>query len=254
MAAFFGKKLVLPIGCSCIQQIQLQRSTRLLPLGRSVYFFDWAGVPPDDTVKILNQRRPIVEKDSDLELVHGKVRARAMKGVYFWHIKPFLGVPDTKPIVDLTDHPQGVQRFLDHHRFIMKKLNDEVGEIHCLWTNIQPNLQDDVRRVRGAWADFLLTVDRYASIKDACSRLPAKKITTWFVCRKEDMDASLTGKDDVIVMDVPRSPTDFRGEVGLFDPVFEKMGICRPAVPGDAVRTAADGGAAAPEPASRTGA
>jgi hypothetical protein len=43
------------------------------------------------------------------------------------------------------------------------------------------------------------------------------------------MDDRLAGLEDVVVLDEPRSKTEFRGRPGLFDPVFERMGICGPA-------------------------
>jgi hypothetical protein len=98
-----------------------------------------------------------------------------------------------------------------------------------VWSNIQPNLQHAVQEVGEPWSQFVLTPERYAAIKASCARLRARKVAVWFVCRGDDMDDRLAGLEDVVVLDEPRSKTEFRGRPGLFDPVFERMGICGPA-------------------------
>ena len=229
MAALFDDQLVLPIGCSCITQFQLQGSTRLRPSALPGYVFDWAIATPDSTVAILDRQTPFVERESDLELVDDRVRSKAVPGFYFWHIKHYLELADSARISDLSRHPEGLQKFLDQHRYVMGKFGRAAGDVHCVWSNIQPNLQHAAREVGDPWSQFVLTPERYAAIKASCSRLRARTVTVWFVGRAEDVDASLAGLEDVILLDVPRSNTEFKGEPGLFDPLFERMGIGRPA-------------------------
>lgn len=227
MAALFGRQLVLPIGCSCITQFQLQGSTRLRATSMPGYVFDWAITTPDSTVMVLDRQTAFVERESDLELVGDRVRSRAIPGFYFWHIKHHLQIADGVRISDLSRHPEGVQRLLDQHRHVMGKFGTGIDEVHCVWSNIQPNLAHAVDEVGEPWSQFVLTPERYSRLKASCARLRARRVTTWFICRGEDIDASLTGLDDVVVLDVPRSQTDFTGAAGLFDPVFEKIGISR---------------------------
>ena len=229
MAALFGRRLVLPIGCSCITQFQLQGSTRLAASQMPGYVFDWAIATADSTVAVLDRQTPFVERDIDLELVGDRVRSRVIPGFYFWHIKHYLQIADAARISDLSGHPEGLRRFLDQHRHVMSKFGDAVEEVHCVWSNIQPNLQYAVREVGEPWSQFVLTPERYAAIKASCARLRAQKVAVWFVCRGEDVDGSLAGLEDVVVLDEPRSNSEFKGTTGLFDPVFERMGICRPA-------------------------
>ena len=231
MAALFGHRLVLPIGCSCITQFQLQGSTRLLASQMPGYVFDWAVATPDSTVSVLDRQTPFVQEDADVELVNDRVRSRAIPGFYFWHIKHYLQLADAVRISDLSDHSDGMRRFLDQHRHVMSKFAGEIEEVHCVWSNIQPNLQHAAQEVGEPWSNFLLTPQRYADIKASCARLRARRVSVWFICRDEDVESSLTGLEDVVVLDEPRSKTEFRGRAGLFDAVFERMGICRPAAP-----------------------
>jgi hypothetical protein len=229
MAAFFGNKLVLPIGCSCISQLQLQVSKRLMESRPSAYVFDWAGATVEATVRILHRQTPFVNSAADLELVNDRVRCKSMRGVYFWHMKKyFLQIPESKRISSLADYPEAISKFIVQHHYEMAKFKEKVGEVHCLWSNIQPNLKHASEEVGEPWSGHFLTSERYAAIKEACSRLQAGKIAVWFVCRAEDMDDRLARYDDVVVLKAARSPTDFMGKAGLFDPVFERMGICRP--------------------------
>ena len=227
MAAFFGNKLVLPIGCSCISDIHLQRA----PDGRyAPYFFDWAGCTIDATIEILNRSGvPFVERTGDLELVDGRVRTKTVRGVHLWHINSFLGLPEMQRISSLAEHAAGVEKFIHYHRTMMSRLTSDHEEIHCLWNNIQPNLIHHAERAGEPRSAYFLSAERYAAIKESCKRLRARKIAVWFVCHREDTDESLFGQDDVTVLDVPRSPTEFEGPPGLFDTAFEKMGVRRPA-------------------------
>jgi hypothetical protein len=227
MAAFFGNKLVLPVGCSCITDVQLQ----ITPGARYVpYFFDWAGCTIDATIEILNRSgAPFIEQADDLELVNGRARAKKIAGVHLWHINSFLGLPELQRISSLADYPEGVEKFIHYHRTMMSRLMSDHDEIHCVWTNVQPNLIHHATNAGEPRAAYFLTAERYAAIKESCKRLRARKIAAWFVCHGEDMDGSLAGKDDVTVMDLPRSRSDFHGTPGLFDPVLEKMGISRAA-------------------------
>ena len=227
MAAFFGKKLVLPIGCSCIAQLQLQTSLRLLPSTPATYFFDWVGLSADTTVEILNRQKPFIRSVNDLELAHGRVRARNVR-VHFWHINGFFGLPRSQKIPSLVDYPEGMKKFLDYHLYVMDQFKRQVEELHCLWTNVQPNLRRSAEEIGVPWSDFALTSARYTALKESCARLKARKISVWFIARRDHMDPELAAQRDVTVVDVVESPTDFRGAIGLFDPVFEKMGICRP--------------------------
>ena len=223
MAAFFGNKLVLPIGCTCISELQLQMTpgARLAP-----YFFDWAGTTIDATIEILNRSgAPFVERESDLEVFNGRVRAKHIRGVHFWHINWFLGIPDLQRISSLAGYAEGVEKFIHYHRMVMSRLNNDHDELHCLWNNVQPNLLLHADLAAEPRSGYFLTAERYEAIKENCKRLRARKLAVWFVCHPDDVDESLVDKDDVTVLDVPRTPTEFKGAPGLFDPALEKMGI-----------------------------
>ena len=234
MAAFIGNRLVLPIGCSCIAQFQLQLSPRLESARLDAQLFDWAITKPDATAGLLSRPRPVVEALEDLEVVHGRVRARSEPGLYFWHIKKTLGLPEPRPLTRLADHREGVNQFIAQHRHLVGKLGGAVDELHCLWSNVQPNLRSAIEAVGEPWADFELTVARYHAIREACGAWPASRIHTWFVCRSQDVDPALHDAPGVVLLDLPRDPLEYKGAPGLFDPVFERMGIFDPGQAGRA--------------------
>jgi hypothetical protein len=228
MAAFFGERLVLPIGCSCVAQFQLQLSPRLRSARLDAQLFDWAITTPDATASLLAQPGPVVEALDELELVHGRVRARRQRGLYFWHIKKTLGLPEATPLTRLDAHRKGMQQFISQHRHLAAKLGAPVEELHCLWSNVQPNLRHAVEAVGEPWSAFELTAARYDAIRAACAQWPARRLHNWFVCRPEDVEPSLHAAPGVVLLDLPRDPLEYQGAPGLFDPVFERMGIVDP--------------------------
>jgi hypothetical protein len=232
VAVDFGATRVLPIGCSCIGQFQLQQSTRLLPHRVDAQLFDWAIASPEASAQVMGRPEVFVEGAKDIELVHDRVRSRRVEGFWFWHIKKTFELPEAKPIVRLANHPIGLKNFFAQHRHLLDKLGAPVEDLHCLWTNIQPNLRHAVEAVGEPWSRFVLTPGRYEALLEGCARLPARRMQAWFIGRPEDVDSSLHGRPDVILLDLPRDPLEYKGAPGLFDPVFERMGICTPVAAG----------------------
>jgi hypothetical protein len=224
MGALLDSTFVLPIGCSCINQFQINQSPQFRFTGGTATFFDWLITKPDATVDVLKARAPFVRSLDDLELVNGRVRSRAHPGLYFWHMsKDVPGAP--MRLSDLSEVAAGIEGFVAKHAHVMGKLNALPESVHCLWSNIQPNLRNDVQGLED-WQDFHLTHQRYEALKQACSTLPAKNVAVTFVVRAEDAEAALHDLDDVVLIDCPRSE-DYRGTPGLFNPAFERISNLR---------------------------
>jgi hypothetical protein len=226
MGMLFGDTLVLPIGCSCIAQFQLQLATCLPPGTRSSQLLDWTIATPRATVRMLGRRTPVVSGHDDLFMLPtSRAGVKALPGLYFWHIRRSLGLPETQPLQDLAHHRDAVARFVEQHRHLVRKLGERHRRLVCLWTNVQPNLRRAAQINGLPWSDFVLTPARHRAIRTACASLPADDVITWFVGRAEDVSPALHDREDVVLLDVPRSPTDYRGEPDLFAPAFARMGL-----------------------------
>lgn len=220
MAALFKNKLILPIGCSCINQFQIRLSAKFTGGRDAVYPLDWAITTPDATIDILSHPAPFIHTLTDLEIKHGRVRSVTHPGIYFWHINSDLQ-RDSMYFQNLSELAPGIDFIVEKHHYMMKKLTVKVDEVHCLWSNIQPNLKSAVDGLE-AWDSFHLTTQRYYAIKERCNALPANKISVSFICRADDIDPPLCTKEDVFILECPRSP-DYQGAPGLFDPIFDKI-------------------------------
>jgi hypothetical protein len=220
MAGIHRDILVLPVGVSCINQFQMRFSRKFAFRDGSAYPFDWAITTPDTTIEILEERTAFVNGLNDLEIINGRVRSTVHPGIYFWHINWDLGTTGAL-FRELADLSPGIDVFIRKHQHMVGKLSMAMDEVHCLWSNIQPNLQSAVETLE-PWENFRLTEQRYAAIKEKCSLLQAKNISVSFVCRAEDADPVLHERPDVFILECPRSE-DFKGKPGLFDPVFDEI-------------------------------
>jgi hypothetical protein len=128
----------------------------------------------------------------------------------------------TKDFRTIDDLKPGIDGAVQKHRHLMKKLVEPHDEVHCLWSNIQPNIQGAFESVGVSWSDCVLTEQKYDALKGECARMPWKKTFVWFVCRAADIEPTLIGRDDVLVVECPLG-VDSRAPDGLFDPIFRKI-------------------------------
>lgn len=173
MAWRVGRKLLLPIGCSCIVQFQLDRSTILAAIAGSTppftvakeaWLFDWQITKPDTTVDILSSAARGIGGIEDFDLHECMVRSKRFAGLYFWHICKDLGKPGLR-IDHLDELRPEEDRIIGKYDHLFKKLRTREDEIHCIWSNVQPNLQIAAEMVREPWDDFVLTKERYEPVK-----------------------------------------------------------------------------------------
>lgn len=198
----------------------MNRSLRFRFSHGTAALLDWVIVTPDATISILENLKPFIHSLGDLELVDGRIRARVHPGMYFWHMNTEISSPSLT-FQSLAELAPAIGTIVQKHHYLIQKMAHLPDKVHCLWSNIQPNLQDAVTGLE-TWENFYLTPARYESIKRACALLPTKKLEISFVCRKEDVDSVLHAKEDVVLLECPRSQ-DYMGMPGLFDPVFEKI-------------------------------
>ena len=224
MGMLYGDTLLLPVGCSCIAQFQLQMATRMPPGQASSQLLDWTIATPRATVRLLRRRLPVVASADDLFLLPtSRAGVKSVPGLYFWHIRRSLGLPETEPLRDLAHQGEAVARFVEQHRHQVAKLGQRRRRLVCLWSNVQPNLRHAAEINGLPWSHFRLTAARHRGIRAACASLPADEVSTWFVGRPEDVSPALHGRDDVLLLDLPRSATDFQGTPDLFEPLFARI-------------------------------
>lgn len=221
MAAIRENTLILPVGCSCINQFQILQTSLLNDWQHTAHFFDWIIASPDDTIKLLNDLKPFLSSIDDFEIVNRKVRSKHYPGIYFWHMAEALGL-NIAYINSLEDIKKDIHFAIEKYNYMLLKMSEIKTDIHCLWTNIQPNLKHDLEWVGEDWNNFYLTQKRYYQIQEKCAKLSPNKVKTWFIVRPEDIDQSLLGKEDVILLNVPLS-SDYKGAIGMYDVVFEKI-------------------------------
>ncbi len=221
-------RMILPIGCSCIVQFQLQQS-RLIEFALSTVSgaelfagpFDWLISTPDASAAVLEAREIPLRGLDELELRNGLAQARRQDGLYFWHINKEIGKPALQ-LDSLDELAPAEAAIVGKYRALSERFGAGDWALCCLWSNIQPNLQIAAGMVDRPWSDFHLTEARYAALRQACARLPAASVTMRFVCRPEDVSPDLHHRPDVHLLPLARSDA-YKGEPDLFHPVFEDI-------------------------------
>jgi hypothetical protein len=210
------RKIIIPIGCSCINQFQIDFYFGNSNLIGSL--FDWNVTTPGTTVQVMRciqagAAHSLFEDRSHYELESGYLKHAFFEGLYFWH-ENGRDIMDTKDSENFALFAGKVCHLIDN----MTSFRDNV---HLIWSNIQPNLRSAVGDVGLRWDAFRLTRQRYADIKlEAGSVFNAPCFT--FISREEDVEGDVAAQDDVIVMDVPRG-TDFKGGKDLYREVFDSI-------------------------------
>jgi hypothetical protein len=103
-------------------------------------------------------------------------------------------------------------------------INRSGPSVGCIWSNIQPNLLTAALDMSISWSDFKLTYERAENIKLNVIDLFGPKTRIVFVTREEDVEDNVGNLFDLEVLELPRG-RDFRGEPGLFNPIFMRLGL-----------------------------
>lgn len=221
MATNVDKFIYLPIGCSCINQFQL--NFRFGTSGYTSQLFDWAIATPDSTAKILREKGPFIDTLDNLEFLSPNIPySTRMPGYFFWHLEKTLP-RDALPIRDRAAMAPFFEDFASRHKHqSCKMFNIDAAEVRCIWSNIQPNLKIATESRGLDFAQFHLTNARYQKIKSAVKETRWENTSTWFVVRPSDVDDVLLDMPDVIVINTNRS-SNYKGEIDLFCPVWDRI-------------------------------
>lgn len=203
-------RAVLPIGCSCINQFQIDGHFGKGAARGSL--FQWIIATPRATAQVFNRLRAgtlasAFEDRADFRLDGNRLAHRRFDGLYHWH-------EAGRDVLDIR-RPEHFHRFRSKVRHLIANTRAADVPVWLLWSNIQPNLRGAVEEVEGLdWNDFRLTRQAHAEIRWAAGEVFADPRFV-FVGRREDIDRDLWDRPDVTLMDLPRSEK-FRGPPGLF--------------------------------------
>ena len=209
-------KTIIPIGCSCINQFQIDF---FFGKERCIgSLFQWIIATPRTTVEVLESARAgtleglLADRDQ-LEMDGAHMRNRNFHGLYLWH-------EDAGAILGREAEPYA--RFADKTLHLSQNMFAAEGPVWLLWSNIQPNLRQEVEdNTRLDWDAFRLTRVLRDAIR-AAARDMFDDPHFVFVARREDVDAELWDDGDVVLMELPRSDK-FRGAKDLYADVFREI-------------------------------
>ena len=209
-------KAIIPIGCSCINQFQIEFHFGKERCRGSL--FQWTIATPRSTVEVLEHAKAgtlgaLSGDRSQFELDGTHLRNRNFDGFYHWH-------EDAGGLLGPQDAP--FSRFAEKMAHLSEGTFTVDGPVWLLWSNIQPNLRQEVEdNTRLGWDDFRLTRARRDAIRTA-ARTVFDDPHFVFVGRSQDVDEELWHDEDVMLMELPRSDK-FRGAKGLYADVFARI-------------------------------
>jgi len=100
MATIVDKVIYLPIGCSCINQFQL--NFRFGVAGYDSQLFDWSITTPDSTIDILREKKLFINDLNEIEFLSINIPySERMPGYFIWHLDKILP-KEVLPIRDRT--------------------------------------------------------------------------------------------------------------------------------------------------------
>ena len=218
----FEQKHIIPIGCSCINQHQIDfyfgRRDPRPPKHSSI--FDWNVTTPESTIQFFEfvqagSIRSIMSDRKNYTIEKGRLKNTAFECFYFWHEN---GAEITS---ENEEYFATFSKKVDH--VLSNMLSPKEGEVvHLLWSNIQPNLKTMISILPLTWDAFRLSNEKYQKIVSAAQRIFGDKVKCTCIARLEDIDETLTDLSNVVVLDLERSGV-FRNDPNLYDAVFDKI-------------------------------
>lgn len=234
MATVVDNVVYLPIGCSCINQFQLNFCFENKHYDSQL--FDWSITTPDATIAILRDKKTFINGLDDIEFLSANIPfSRLMPGYFIWHLEKMLP-KEQLPIASRADLSPFINNLIEKHKYqINKMFGMGPFEVRCIWSNIQPNLKRSTEPRGVNFSDFFLSVSRYKQIK-ALVKERWVNSSAWFVVRAADVDEVLIGQPDVVVLNLERSSayngvkntSDFKGEKHTFAPLWERIHKIKP--------------------------
>jgi hypothetical protein len=182
--------------------------------------FDWNIVTPDATSKVLKaiSDKTYIELLANKEnfcIKNSRLAWTAFPGFFFWHEDAHL----------IMESDQAFKQFVKKQMHMINNMINRSGSsVGCIWSNIQPNLFSATLSVSASWSDFELSFERAENIKNNAMVLFGPKTRIIYVTRQEDVKNGVGNFFDLEVLELPRG-RDFRGEPGLFNPAFMRLGL-----------------------------
>jgi hypothetical protein len=233
----FEGKSFIPIGCSCINQFQLdfyfgikkptfaKKIAKLFSwiaifsksksAKKKAGLFDWIIASPTSTIQVFeailsnNVYRLFTDK-SNYFIEYGYLKNNAFENLYFWH-------EDGKKILENDSQFSIFQSKVTH--LIDNMLNvAKVERCFLLWSNVQPNLKYSLLFRPDSWESFRLNEEHYDKMIALTKVIFGEDSKCIFICRAEDVDLSSPKLDNIIIIELERS-REFRGEADLYAPL-----------------------------------
>ncbi|MGR3722531.1 hypothetical protein [Abyssibius alkaniclasticus] len=210
---------IIPIGCSCISQFQIQKRFADHPPRGG--FFDWNIATPAASARVMEayadgSLMPLLADFSaytTLTRQHYLIN-RHLPGLYFWH-EPARDILNA----ETPDAFAAFQSKLTHQ--LANTFKPGAGAVHLLWSNIQPNLKIVTARVTDDWGGFGLTCQAIDRLEAAAARLfEAPKL--WFVINRDNCETGLAARPNVFDLGLERS-AKYIGPKGHYAPVFRSI-------------------------------
>jgi len=213
---------LISLGCSCITQFQLKSLSHAHGNTGELKstIFDWNIVTPDATSKVLKaiSDKTYIELLANKEnfcIKNSRLAWTAFPGFFFWHEDAHL----------IMESDQAFKQFVKKQMHMINNMINRSGSsVGCIWSNIQPNLFSATLSVSASWSDFELSFERAENIKNNAMVLFGPKTRIIYVTRQEDVKNGVGNFFDLEVLELPRG-RDFRGEPGLFNPAFMRLGL-----------------------------
>lgn len=214
MATDTKKHYIVPIGCSCITQFQLNFAYTEKQYVSQI--FDWNLFTPDSLINILESNFESLANASENIQIHlpGIVKAGNLPGYYWWHANKIIGENKSFQSIEEFEEKIGSAFRSKLHYQIDKFMNiSDSSNLVFIWSNAQPNLKKALT-VHWESNDFNLTNNRYQKI---CSLIKGKypNSTVKFAVREEITDKEILCQEDVYVINVPISD-EYEGDKSLF--------------------------------------
>jgi len=237
----FEEKIFIPIGCSCINQFQLdfyfgiqkptlaqkiaglfdwvRTSSRPNVAQKKSGLFDWIIASPKSTIQVLeaiqsNNVHALFTDKCNYSIECGRLKNNAFESLYFWH-------EDGEKILENDSQfhifQSKVTHLIDNMLYVAK-----TGRCFLLWSNVQPNLKSAVSFRSDGWDVFRLNEEHYVKITGLTKAIFGEDSRCSFICRTEDVDLPSSKLDDIIIIELERS-NEFKGAVDLYAPIFNRM-------------------------------
>ena len=215
MASVIGDKIIVPIGCSCITQFQLNFFYSHQKYNSQI--FDWTLFTPDSLISILDSNfESLLKALENIRFFRpGIVKAGNLPGYYWWHVNEICKTSQRgfQSIEEFEDKiGTNFKNKIKYQIKKFKKIND-ANNLIFIWSNTQPNLKE-VLKTHWENEDFNLTSFRYRKICTIIKNIYPQS-TLRFAVRPEITDKEILGRKNVYVINTPIS-NEYMGNPFLF--------------------------------------